>query len=236
MRDKISFEPNVPVTVTLQYQEGKIVDGRFGQQVMFSLSGNQIMYLDLAVAQKVNMLEPAVGESFAICKRSNGQRGQPVRWDVWLTPETEKFRAAKENPGAAWNRPPRPAIPATDPPSELEQQLDRSLAEIQARKRDAALATRRPPAPATAPPAAQPLGTGTNGPVAVAQRTQPVMMEARSATKLEDALKTVVAAVFSAQEYAKQIGYAAMPQFSAEDIRIMANTLIIDGQRNGGSR
>jgi hypothetical protein len=62
-----------------------------------------------------------------------------------------------------------------------------------------------------------------------------------SKTKLEDALKTVIAAVYGAhvygaQEYAKQIGYAAMPQFSSEDIRTMANTLIIDSQRNGGYR
>ncbi len=58
----------------------------------------------------------------------------------------------------------------------------------------------------------------------------------RSKTKLEDALKTVIAAVYGAQEYAKQVGYTAMPQFTSEDIRTMANTLIIDSQRNGGCR
>jgi len=42
-----------------------------------------------------------------------------------------------------------------------------------------------------------------------------------------------VAAVFAATEYAKQIGYAAMPQFTSEDLRTMANTLMI---QNGGAR
>ena len=54
----------------------------------------------------------------------------------------------------------------------------------------------------------------------------------RSRTRLEDALKTVIAAVHATHEYAKTIGYA-MPQFTSEDLRTMANTLIIDGQKGG---
>jgi hypothetical protein len=60
-----------------------------------------------------------------------------------------------------------------------------------------------------------------------------VVTDARPRTKLEDALKTVVAAVHSTNEYAKSIGYA-MPQFTSEDLRTMANTLII-GAKNGGN-
>jgi hypothetical protein len=56
----------------------------------------------------------------------------------------------------------------------------------------------------------------------------------RPATKLEDALKTVIAAVHAARIYAKEIGFE-MPVFTAEDLRTMANTLMIDG-RNGGLR
>jgi hypothetical protein len=56
--------------------------------------------------------------------------------------------------------------------------------------------------------------------------------ERRSRTRLEDALKTVIAAVHATQEYAKTLGYA-MPQFTSEDLRTMANTLIIDGQKGG---
>jgi hypothetical protein len=40
-------------------------------------------------------------------------------------------------------------------------------------------------------------------------------------TKLGDALKTVVAAAYAAERYAKQIGYTSMPHFSSEDIRTM---------------
>jgi hypothetical protein len=60
-----------------------------------------------------------------------------------------------------------------------------------------------------------------------------VVTDGRPSTKLEDALKTVVAAVHSTNEYAKSIGYA-MPQFTSEDLRTMANTLMIAG-KNGGN-
>lgn len=56
----------------------------------------------------------------------------------------------------------------------------------------------------------------------------------RPKTRLEDALKTVVAACHAARSYAKEIGYEAMPQFTGEDLRCMANTLII--QASGGGR
>jgi hypothetical protein len=219
MREKIAFEPNIPVTVTLQYAEGKLMDGHFGQSVMYSLEGNRVMFLDLAVSQKINMLEPAVGESFLICKRS-GLRGQPVRWDVWLSPETEKFRAQKEHPGAAWTSPPEQA-------SQLQRDLEASLAEIQRRKQAVADDPIYRRTDAAAPP---PQGTGTNGPAAIAAPGPVAVPRPAPVSKLEDALKTVISAVFAAQEHAKQIGYAAMPQFSSEDIRTMANTLIIDGK------
>ncbi len=59
-----------------------------------------------------------------------------------------------------------------------------------------------------------------------------IVADGRPQTKLADALRTVVAAIHQAQQYAEQIGFKAMPQFTSEDIRTMANTLIIDGQRN----
>jgi hypothetical protein len=67
---------------------------------------------------------------------------------------------------------------------------------------------------------------GSNGHAAVAP-----MPAERPKSKLEDALKTVVAAVFAATQYAKQIGYQ-IPPFTSEDIRTMADTLMI--QHGGG--
>ncbi len=88
--EKIQFEINAPVTVTLKHSTGKIVDGKFGRQVYFTLEGFKCMYLDFGAAEQLNALKPEPGESFVICKR--GKR----EWDVSLSPATEKMRAAKE--------------------------------------------------------------------------------------------------------------------------------------------
>lgn len=66
---------------------------------------------------------------------------------------------------------------------------------------------------------------------AVTPARKPPAMASAPRTKLEDALCTVVSAVYAAQLHATAIGFTAMPQFTSEDIRTMANTLIIDGQR-----
>jgi hypothetical protein len=77
--------------------------------VDYLLTDGRMMRLNTSVAASVNMLEITAGESFFVCKRWNGDRKQPPRWDVWLTPESEKARAAVEAPG-------------------IEQQLRESLA------------------------------------------------------------------------------------------------------------
>lgn len=97
-REKVAFEFNVPQMITLKYAQGKIVSGRFGDQVMYTTADNRVMFLDLAVAQQINLLEANAGETIGICKRKQGQQ---TRWDVWLSPETEKMRAARANPELA---------------------------------------------------------------------------------------------------------------------------------------
>jgi hypothetical protein len=45
MREVVKFPINTPVEVTLQDQVGKRVEGRYGDQVMFSLLDNRVMYV-----------------------------------------------------------------------------------------------------------------------------------------------------------------------------------------------
>jgi hypothetical protein len=52
-------------------------------------------------------------------------------------------------------------------------------------------------------------------------------------SRLARALCAVVDAVHRAQCHAKEIGFEAMPQFTSEDIRTMANTCLIESGRNG---
>ena len=79
--------------------------------------------------------------------------------------------------------------------------------------------------PRMAPQAAAPVPQAMPAPLPM---TRPV-------TKLEDALKTVVAAVYAAQQYAREIGFNAMPPFTSEDIRTMANTLVIEEKKRNAA-
>lgn len=81
--DKVTFTPNVPVSVALKFPEGRQVEGRFGDQMYYSLVDGRAMYLDMPVAAKINALEVKARETFIICKRHSGKRGDPIQWDVW---------------------------------------------------------------------------------------------------------------------------------------------------------
>lgn len=224
----LKFEPNKPVEVALAFPQGKITPSNFGaDQVMFTLEypPEHITFLDLHAAGSLKVLDPIRGERFMICKRKGAERNSPVKWDVWLTPESEKARAAREAgiPMAADGRPewgtsapassPKPPATQPDAPTLLERQLAESLAAVERLKAAKAEADRL-----KAEAAAKPT---------------PIALAARPVTKLEDALKTAVAAAFAATEYAKSIGYAGMPAFSAEDISKLAMTSLIE---SGGRR
>ena len=117
---KLTFKPNVPQQVALKYAQGRMISGRWGEQMLYTLTDDRQMYVPMEVASKINMLEVNVNEPFCICKRWNGQRGQLARWDVWLTPVAEQARAAAELSDAS-----------PEPETELERQLRESLIHVQ---------------------------------------------------------------------------------------------------------
>jgi hypothetical protein len=43
MRERIAFQTNVPVTVALAYADGLQVEGRFGDQIMYTLADERVM-------------------------------------------------------------------------------------------------------------------------------------------------------------------------------------------------
>src|SRR6202030_275512 len=80
---KVEFPPNTSIPISLKYREGKVVEGRFGDQMYYTLADGRCMYLDMDVAAKINLLEPGKGETFMMCKRWSGKKGETPQWDVW---------------------------------------------------------------------------------------------------------------------------------------------------------
>src|SRR5271157_3268687 len=83
MKERVVFEANVPVTATLAYADGLKVQGRFGDQVMYSLTDGRVMYVPPIVRDKLVELGIRQNEPFAICRaeRREGNR-RFVDWVV----------------------------------------------------------------------------------------------------------------------------------------------------------
>jgi hypothetical protein len=195
MGQTLEFEVNKPVEVALKYGEGKIFPGNWGSRVMYSLDlpVGHTMFLDMDVAQKVNLLEPSVGETFVICKRGS------KRFDLWLTPDSEKARAARES-GVPVKGNGRPDWGADRRPAAAGKTTAAAIA---------------PHAPAAAVPAA----------VARPAQSENASDKANGSA-LAEALKTAVGAAHAATEHARKTGYAGMPQFTGADISRMAIALM----------
>ncbi len=83
MRERIAFQANVPVTAALAYADGLQVEGRFGDQIMYTLADERVMYVPPVVRSKLVELGIQPGEMFTICKaeRKQGNR-RFIEWQV----------------------------------------------------------------------------------------------------------------------------------------------------------
>jgi hypothetical protein len=83
MRERIAFQTNVPVTVALAYADGLQVEGRFGDQIMYTLVDERVMYVPPVVRSKLVELGIQPGEPFSLCKgeRKEGNR-RFIEWQV----------------------------------------------------------------------------------------------------------------------------------------------------------
>jgi hypothetical protein len=98
MKERVVFEANVPVPAMLAYADGLKVQGRFGDQVMYSLTDGRVMYVPPIVRDKLVELGIRQNEPFAICRaeRREGNR-RFVDWIVQPNRSEAPFQSA------AWN-------------------------------------------------------------------------------------------------------------------------------------
>ena len=97
MSQRLQFHAGVPVEVILA-AAGELVSGTWKDVVIYQLQNGQTMYLDTEVAASVNLMEIQPGEKFFVCKYYVDPEMKHPAWNVWLAPETEKARAAREEP------------------------------------------------------------------------------------------------------------------------------------------
>jgi hypothetical protein len=213
----LRFQLNIPIQVALQSSQGIVVEGRYGNRMMFSLVDGRVMYVPPIVATKIEAEGIAAGEPFELCKAQikNGH-GRSVEWALRrLDPEEQLNDVALD-------------APAPDTP--LEHDLRVSVEMANAKKASSESPESPSPAPAPSTPMSNGNGNG-NGVGAVSARPVPVAApndnpQPRSLTKLEHALKTAISAAYNAEKYGSELGYVV--RFDADAIKSMAITVLIN--------
>src|ERR1700693_2290735 len=83
MSEKLQFQTNVAIDVTLKYNDGKEVTGQYGDQVLYTLTDGRVMYVPPIVKKKIDELGIGRGELFTITKaeKKNGTR-RSIEWLV----------------------------------------------------------------------------------------------------------------------------------------------------------
>jgi hypothetical protein len=103
LREKVQFQPNIPEVLQLTSDDGRLVEGRYGDQYMYTFADGRIAWLDPAVRDLILKSGARAGDEVAICKReTRAGNKRSVRWAV------EKV---EEEPAAAHDM--APAAPAT---------------------------------------------------------------------------------------------------------------------------
>ena len=198
----LRFPTSVPLEVALASPQGTLVQGRYGDRMMFNLTDGQVMYVPPIVANKIEAEGIGPGEPFELCKSQvkTGQR-RSIEWSVRrLDPE----QAAQEKSEVI-----------ESPETQLESDLRASVAiangkngkESAGAPDDSRLSLPHLP------------GMRRSKIHRQSQRTPPL-------TKLESALKTAIAAAHNAEKFGAEIGYVV--RFDSDAIKSMAITVLIN--------
>ncbi len=116
MSQILRFTTNVPEEVTLRSISGKRVEGRYGEQMLYNLFDDRVMYVPLIVAQRIRELDIAEGEAFEICKAEAREGNR--KWIEW---KVRKYDPPQQPPTS-----PNGSAAAATAPSNGQEQENRS--------------------------------------------------------------------------------------------------------------
>jgi len=94
----LRFNTNSPVEVALRWDDGKRVEGRYGEQVLYTLDDDRVMYVPPVVASRIRELGIRAREAFEICKAE--LREENKRWIEWRVRRIEEPRHPASSPNS----------------------------------------------------------------------------------------------------------------------------------------
>jgi len=85
MSDFVQFETNVPQELRLAYDDGKLVETRFGDKVFYTLMDGRTLSVLPSLSAVITEKEIKKGEPFLMCKRevrANGKGKASIQWVI----------------------------------------------------------------------------------------------------------------------------------------------------------
>jgi hypothetical protein len=211
MKERVVFQTNVPVTAALAYADGIKGEGRYGDQVMYSLCDERVMYVPPVVRDKLVELGIKQKESFSICKdeRRDGNR----RFIEWVVKRLESEQAGVQSPEPTGSHSPSVA----SAPGAVTGGVVGSNGNC----------------------SASPIGNASSGNGNGDRSTNgkgpgPSNGSHAGLASLRAALAASIDAAIEAERYATEHGLSV--RFGSEDLRAMALSLFIQHARDGGVR
>ena len=213
----VRFQTNIPTEITLASPQGTGIEGRYGDQIMFTLADGRIMYVPPTVALRIQEHGIGAGEPFDVCKTlvKNG-RQRSIEWFVKRKDSPEQETQVEV------------ASPEDILPTQLEDNLRASIEIVTAKKATETHNAAAPP-PSDETTQANKNGTtngSTNGNGAAGPNGDSHPIPPTPVTKLEHALKTAIFAAHNAEKYGAQLGYVV--RFDSDAIKSMAITVLIN--------
>jgi hypothetical protein len=210
----IRFDTNVPVDLALKFADGKEVDGQYGTQVMFTLAGDDRIFVPPIVAEKIKEAGIQKMELFRICKkevREGNKKG--IRWEV------SKLSDAAE---------PAPARNGFDSlPTDLESKLQASIDHASQQK------AQRDPASQASPAAPAQQSNGVSPATPLQPNHHTAVVDPSGQTGLSQLLGGCMIAAIDAAVLARDYAHAKglTIALTEESIQDLTSTLMIHVQK-----
>lgn len=223
LNEKVQFSTGETEIVTLKYDTGKQVEGRFGAQFMYGLEDGRIMFVEPEVNGQIAKLGARKGDTIGITKRTEKQgRTTLTMWHVELIDG-----ATDENEPPDWAQPEAQAPP-------MRRTVQRAEAALTAERAMPPTAQAYEAARMKSyPQSSAQVETRIERPP-VAKESQANMPASGNATERDQLLKCMVSAIDAARlasRYAAEQGMSI--GFSGEDVRAMGLSLYISRERAG---
>ncbi len=206
MSQILRFTTNVPEEVTLRSASGKRVEGRYGEQMMYNLFDDRIMFVPPIVAQRIRELDIGEGEAFEICKAEAREGNR--KWIEW---RVRKYDEPQQPPTSANGS----AAAATAPSNAEEQKNGNTGGRGNGHSDSNGHAQTQYEA-------------GLDGTIL------PVPITGRGVTVMEVALNAAAEVAQRVENRAALRSYSL--HFTSEDIRAIGLTMFIQASRDGGVR